>query len=117
MVRLSRPEDAFEQLSLLPAAEVPPQGPWCQRWQPGQRRHSWRHRSEGGFDPSRYHVRPIEELATAAFCNQHHYLGSLPPTRLRYGMFEGRRLVGVAVLSVPMRTEVLTGVFPSWCLL
>jgi hypothetical protein len=102
-----------EQLSLLPADEVPVVGPWCQRWQPGRRQQTWRHRSEGGFDPARYHVRPVEEATAARFVTANHYSGAYPAARLRYGMFHGQALVGVAVLSVPMSTAVLTGVWPG----
>lgn len=43
----------------LGTPEVSPSSLWCQRWT--GRQHSWRHTSEGGFDPSRYIVEPISE--------------------------------------------------------
>lgn len=53
------------------------------------------------------------DLAPArAFVMRHHYSGSYPADRLRYGLFCGPELVGVAVLSVPVQRAVLTGVFP-----
>lgn len=84
----------------------------CQRWAHGQ--HSWRHRSEGGFDRSRYDVAPIAGDTTAsAFVLAHHYSGTYPSARLRYGIYEGERLLGVAVLSSPTNNKVLTNVFPD----
>ncbi len=84
----------------------------CLRW--ADRRHSWRHRSEGGFDRARYEVAPIRDDATArAYCERNHYTGSYPAARLRYGLYErGGALAGVVVLAVPARAAVLTTVFP-----
>ena len=84
---------------------------FCQRWT--DRTHSWRHTSEGGFDPARYDVAPIPEAMARDYVNRHHYSGSYPAARQRYGLFDGSELVGVAVLSVPVRAAVLTGVFPD----
>lgn len=94
----------------------------CQRW--SDRSVSWRHVSEGGFDSRQYTVEPIAEAAARAFTLQHHYSGSYPAARLAYGLttsvetpdaieIDGRQLVGVAVLSVPMSASVLTNVFPG----
>jgi hypothetical protein len=83
----------------------------CQRWT--NRHHSWRHISEGGFDRRRYDVAPINESAARAYVERHHYSGSYPAASQRYGLFERDQLVGVAVLSVPVRAEVLTGPFPD----
>lgn len=99
-------------LPLRVAAEVSPGSDWCQRWGPG-RRHSWRHRSEGGFDKSRYHVEAIDETDAYNFVTSFHYSGAYPAARQRFGLFDGPQLVGVVVLSVPMRAEVLTNVFPD----
>lgn len=56
----------------------------------------------------------IEDDRTARdFVQMHHYSGSYPAARLRYGLFENGELVGVAVLSVPVRESVLTRVFPG----
>jgi hypothetical protein len=88
---------------------------WCQRW--SHRRQSWRHRSEdGGFDRDRYDVEPIEELVAKEFIESHHYSGTYPAARLRFGLHDRARdgqLVGVAVLSVPMQALVLTNAFPD----
>lgn len=84
---------------------------WCQRWQ--DRAHSWRHKSEGGFNAALFDVQPIPETIARAYVQAHHYSGSYPAARLRYGLFEHAELVGVAVLTVPVRREVLTGPFPN----
>lgn len=90
----------------------------CQRWTHG--RHSWRHLSEGGFDARRFTVEEIPEAIARAFVEGHHYSGTYPAARLAWALFtddetialDGTGLVGVAVLSVPMRAAVLTNVFP-----
>lgn len=83
----------------------------CQRWNDG--RHSWRHTSDGGFDPARYEVAPIGFGPAKSFVLQHHYSGSYPADRLRYGLWCAEFLVGVAVLSVPVNLVALTSVFPG----
>lgn len=83
----------------------------CQRWT--ERRHSWRHTSEGGFDRTRYEVATIDEQSARAYVLRHHYSGSYPAALHRFGIFERGELQGVAVLSVPVRAAVLTGVFPD----
>lgn len=91
----------------------------CQRWTLG--RHSWRHTSEGGFDHRRFKVEQIPEAAARAFVCRNHYSASYPAARLAWGLFTdddnlvdaGSPLVGVAVLSIPMRAAVLTNVFPE----
>lgn len=106
--------------------DLRPDGPWCQRWRHGQ--HSWRHRSEGGFDAARYAVGALAHAPAKAFVLDHHYSGTWCNDRLRYGLFdltvgqadcppqrwvEGAALVGVAVLGVPAQPRVLTNVFPE----
>ena len=92
----------------------------CQRWR--HRRHSWRRTSEGGFDPDRYVVAPVDEAASRAFVIEHHYARSFPAAILNVGLFdrttEGApghpgRHVGSLVLSVPVQAAVLTGVLPD----
>lgn len=95
----------------LPLFDLPAQ-PLCQRWT--ERRHSWRHLSEGGFDRSRYDVAPIASDAVAKrFVTGHHYSGSYPSAIQRYGLYERGELVGVAVLSGGTNTKSLTNTFPS----
>lgn len=53
------------------------------------------------------------EAAARAFVVEHHYSHSFPAARLRYGLYDGVALVGVAVLSVPVQKAVLTAVFPG----
>lgn len=81
----------------------------CQRWR--ARRDSYRPAGEV-IDPSRYHVEAISSDRVAkAFVVEHHYSGSYPAARFRYGLFEGPSLVGVAVFSVPCAQRILEGVF------
>jgi hypothetical protein len=84
----------------------------CQRWRSGGR-HSWRRRSEGGFDARRYNVVPLAEADARTFVEVNHYSASYPAARLRFGLYDGPWLVGVAVLGVPMQRRVLTAVFPD----
>ena len=83
---------------------------WCQRWRGG--RHSFRP-AGGPFDPRRYEVADVDELAAKSYVETNHYSRSYPASRLRYGLWDGTRLVGVAVLSVPVQASVLTNAFPG----
>ncbi|MDA8356815.1 MAG: hypothetical protein M0Z95_11135 [Actinomycetota bacterium] len=49
------------------------------------------------------------------FVLEHHYAGSYPAAKLRYGLVDriGDRLVGVCVLGIPMQDKVLSNVFPG----
>jgi hypothetical protein len=91
---------------------VSPASDWCQRWT--ERQHSWRHRSEGGFDASRYAVEPVVESVAKGYVERHHYSASYPASKLRFGLFDREQaaLVGVAVLSIPSQAKVLTAAFP-----
>jgi hypothetical protein len=84
---------------------------WCQRSRNPD--HTWRHTSEGGFDPRRYEVSELSWREARDFVVANHYSASFPPARFRYGLYDGPWLVGAASLSVPMRREVLTDVFPD----
>jgi hypothetical protein len=97
-----------------PLPEIATASPWCQRW--NRRVHSWRHVSEGGFDPSRYSVEPISEAAARAWVVEHHYSGSYPAASRRYGLLgPTAQLLGACVPGVPMTAAVLTNVFPDLC--
>jgi hypothetical protein len=48
-----------------------------------------------------------------AFIEEHHYSGSYPAARFRYGLYHRGALVGVAVYSHPANDLVLTSVFPG----
>lgn len=77
----------------------------CQRWR--ERRDSYRPAGEL-FEPRLFGVAAMASDNTArAFVEAHHYSGSYPAARRRFGLFERGELVGVAVFSVPMRAEVL----------
>lgn len=94
-----------ELLELNPASDN------CQRW--SGREHSWRHTSEGGFDPNRYTVEPIDRLKAQAFVIEHHYSGAYPSCKFRFGLFDGDDLVGALIYSTPSNDAVLTNVFPE----
>jgi hypothetical protein len=80
-----------------------------QRWNNG--RGAWRPADEL-IDPSGYDVAEIPgDDEAKAFVTQHHYSGSYPAARFRFGLYDPK-LVGVAVFSVPCSTRVLTKVFP-----
>lgn len=80
-----------------------------QRWRNG--RGAWRPADEL-IDPSKFDVAPIRDDGTAkAFILQHHYSGTYPAARFRFGLYDPE-LVGVAVFSVPCSSRVLTKVFP-----
>lgn len=77
----------------------------CQRWREG--RDSYRPAREV-VDTRTMEVAPIAQDAVArAFVLTHHYAGSFPAARRRFGLYQSGALVGVAVFSVPVRTEVL----------
>jgi hypothetical protein len=79
----------------------------CQRW-------SGRcatFRPPDPIDTSRYEVAAIPDDKTAkGFILEHHYSGSYPAARHRYGLYRGPQLQGVAVFSVPMNNAAITGV-------
>lgn len=92
-------------------AEINPASDLCQRW--ASHEHSWRHRSEGGFNPDAYTVEPVDESTAKNFVTANHYSGSYPAASLRYGLFTAGQLVGVMVLGIPVQTKALTSVFPT----
>jgi hypothetical protein len=82
------------------------EGEPCQRWWYGRDRY----RREGEpIRTSEYDVAPIPEAPARAFVLAHHYAGSYPAARRRFGLFHRGELVGVAVFSVPVNDRVLTG--------
>lgn len=60
-----------------------------------------------------YEVAPIPEREAKAFVSAHHYSGTYPAARFRFGLYRGAELVGVAVFSHPCSDRVLTNVFPG----
>lgn len=83
----------------------------CQRWR--TRRDSYRPAREVVSTRS-LEVAPIADDRTArAFVVEHHYSGSYPAARFRFGLFDRGRLVGVAVYSVPCSDRVITSCLPG----
>lgn len=71
----------------------------CQRWR--DRRESYRPAGET-IATSLFEVSAIPDDTTArAFVEQHHYSGSFPAARRRFGLYTAGELVGVAVYSQP----------------
>ena len=98
--------------TLPPMPEISPSSEWCQRWRDGKS--SWRHRSDGGFNARSYEVAPLDECTAKRYVERNHYSGTYVASRLRYGLWENHGpLVGVAVLSIPVRSAVLTRPFPE----
>jgi hypothetical protein len=65
------------------------------------------------IDTRRFEVAEICDDATAkSFVLQHHYSGTYPAARFRFGIYGAMGLAGVAVFSVPCNDAVLTSVFP-----
>jgi hypothetical protein len=61
-----------------------------------------------------YDVAELPGDATAkAFVLEHHYSGTYPAARWRFGLFRRGLLQGVAVFSHPCNDHVLTAVFPG----
>ncbi len=82
----------------------------CQRWR--DRVDTYRPADDVAFEAGRYQVGPIaEDRVAKAFVLEHHYSGTFPAARWRFGMWEGDELVGVAVFSVPCGAHVLTNIF------
>lgn len=85
--------------------------PLTQRWR--ERRDSYRPAGEL-LRPDEYDVVAIPDDRTAkAFVVQHHYSGSMPASRRRFGLYRNGILCGVAVYSHPVNDRVLTTVFPG----
>jgi hypothetical protein len=54
------------------------------------------------FDPRAHEVAAVPDAVAKAFVECHHYSGSYPAARWRFGLFNGAALVGVAVVSEPV---------------
>jgi hypothetical protein len=77
----------------------------CQRWR--DKRGTYRPAGET-IDTRAYEVAPIAGDSVArAFVLQHHYAGSYPAARFRYGLYRAGVLEGVAVFSHPCSGAVL----------
>ncbi len=76
-----------------------------QRWY--KRLNTWRDESEI-IDTRAYEVAEILDDHTAKiFVAEHHYSGTYPAARERFGLYRGEQLVGVAVFSHPPNEAVL----------
>lgn len=81
-----------------------------QRWNHG--RDSYRPQGEV-IKTSEYDVLPmLDNQQAKAFVELHHYSGTYPAARFRYGLYRQGVLSGVAVFSHPCSDRVLTKVFP-----
>ena len=81
-----------------------------QRWR--ERRESYRPAGEP-INPRLYEIANLTaDREAKEFILRHHYLGSYPSARFRFGLFTNAKLVGVAVFSHPCNDRVLTSVFP-----
>lgn len=81
-----------------------------QRWR--DTRGSYRPAGEP-IQTSAYEVAEIlSDKVPRAFIEQHHYSGSYPAARFRFGLYRSAELVGVAVFSVPVNDKALA-VFPG----
>ena len=81
-----------------------------QRWLAG--RSSYRPAGEV-IRTSEYDVEEItSDTVAKSFILTHHYAGSYPAARFRFGMYRRGELAGVAVFSHPCNDKVLTGTFP-----
>jgi hypothetical protein len=105
-----RPDTPALQLPLLAAAEVAAASGSCQRWSRGI--HRWRRR-DGGFDRTRYRAVRISNAVARRVVEREHYLHTFPAARLSWGLYEGHRLLGVAVFGVPSHPAVVRNVFPD----
>src|ERR1700730_5425267 len=83
------------------------------------RNQRWRHRRDRyrpageTINSALYDVAPIADDTTAKqFITTHHYSGTYPAARFRFGLYTQGNLVGVAVFSVPCNDKVLS-IFPG----
>ncbi|MCH9637709.1 MAG: hypothetical protein K0U16_07180 [Gammaproteobacteria bacterium] len=78
-----------------------------QRWR--SRRDSYRPAGEP-IDTRHFEVAPIDlDRIAKAFVVEHHYAGTMPAARFRYGLWRGAELVGVAVFSVAQNPATYDG--------
>lgn len=85
----------------------------CQRWR--DRRGSYRPAGEP-IRPRDYEVAPIAtDREARAFVERHHYSGSYPAARARFGLYRAGELVGVTVLSHPASEAALAASVPLPC--
>jgi hypothetical protein len=82
----------------------------CQRWR--DRRDAYRPAGEP-IRTALYEVAPIPgDNEARAFIERHHYSGSFPAARARFGLYRTGEIVGVAVLSQPASQAALDAALP-----
>jgi hypothetical protein len=82
-----------------------------QRWRQGRSRYR---PPDEPIRTADYDVAELpDDKAAKAFVQEHHYSGSYPAARWRFGLFRRGQLQGVAVFSHPCNDRVLTTVFPG----
>jgi hypothetical protein len=87
-----------------------PRGEVNQRWINGRDRYR---RPDEPIPTRLYDVVPIAADSPAkAFVEAHHYSGSYPAARFRFGLYRGGEFTGVAVFSVPANDKVITNALP-----
>lgn len=85
----------------------------CQRWR--ERRDHYRPAGEP-IRTGDYEVLELESDREArAFVERHHYSGSYPAARARYGLYRRGELVGVSVFSHPPSEAMLDAALPLPC--
>jgi len=81
----------------------------CQRWRSG--RDHYRPKGEV-INTSHFEVALIaEDTIAKKFVVDHHYSGTYPAARLRFGLYRRATLMGVAVYSVPCNNKAITNIF------
>ena len=81
-----------------------------QRW---RARRDYYRRPDEQIDTRLYDVAELHTDAPAkAFVLEHHYSGSYPAARWRFGLYRAGQLVGVAVFSHPCNDRVITTALP-----
>lgn len=81
------------------------------RWKDGVCR--WVRPDRPLFDPAACRVARLDTRSAQRFILDHHYSGSYPARQFDYGLWQTGRLVGVAVLSIPVNKHTLTNLFPT----
>jgi hypothetical protein len=76
-----------------------------QRWWYGRDRYR---RFGEPIRTAEYEVAALDEAPARDFVRTHHYSGTYPAARRRFGLFHRGSLAGVAVFSIPVNDQVLT---------
>lgn len=79
-----------------------------QRWRTGRSLYSV---PSATINPLHYDVAEIDDERARRFVLEHHYSGTYPSARRRFGLFRFGVLAGVAVFSYPVNDKTITNVF------